>query len=109
MEQEKNKRLVLTSVNQVLTLVRSNPAIADYVPKLSQLKTLPQSTAPQKACNCGAKKNITTPDTNKQIAENALTTLTSEDFQAIKSVLGLNELCYYKRNLADSTLQLICV
>jgi hypothetical protein len=109
MEQPKNKRLVLTSVNQIITLDNTNPNISSAVPKLASLGKLQKSVAPQKSCNCGAKRNITTPDVNKQLAENTLSSLTPEDFTAIKNALDLDQLCYYKRSLADNSLELICV
>lgn len=107
MEQQTSKRLVLTSVNQVISLVKNNPKIAEALPKLATLNTMAPSTAPKKSCNCGSKQNFTTPDVNKQVAEGILSSLTLEDFQAIKSVLELNELCYYKRD--EGKLNLVCI
>jgi photosystem II stability/assembly factor-like uncharacterized protein len=101
------KRLVLTSVNQLISLVKANPNIAAAVPKLAQLGEATYSTAPKKSCNCGAKANITTTDANKQTAENILSSLVDSDFQQIKSVLGLTELCYYKRQ--DNQLKMLCL
>jgi hypothetical protein len=107
MESSKSKRLVLTSVNQLITLVKNNPAIAQQMPRFTPLTNTALSQSPKKSCNCGGKTNYVTPDGNKQIAENILSSLKSTDFQQIKSILGLNELCYYKR--VDSKLDLICV
>lgn len=107
MEQQKQKRLVLTSVNQVIMLTRNNPAIVDKLPKLSRIIQMPLSTTPKKGCNCGGKQNIVTPDANKQITEAILSSLDNSDFKEIKNVLGLDELCYYKRT--EGSLDLICV
>jgi hypothetical protein len=107
MTQTNSKRLVLTSVNQVIVLAKNNPAIIEKIPKLAKLIDMPLSTAPKKSCNCGAKQNITTPDVNKQITESILSSLESSDFVEIKNVLDLKELCYYKR--VDNKLSLICV
>jgi hypothetical protein len=109
MEAKANKRLVLTSVNQILTLAQQNSEIVNRVPKLNILVGRQMSTTPKKACNCGAKKNIQTADANKQIAEQVLSTLNYQDFVSIKNVLELDQLCYYKRNIADNSLQLHCV
>lgn len=108
MEPNTNKRLVLTSVNQILTLAQQNSAIIASVPKLQILVGRPLSVAPKKACNCGAK-NIQTHDVNKQLAEQILSTLTRQDFESIKKVLELDQLCYYKRNMEDNSLQLHCI
>jgi hypothetical protein len=108
MDQKKNKRLVLTSVNQVITLVRNNPQLSEQMTRFAPLKDVPLSTAPKKSCNCGSKQNFTTPDANKQVAENILSSLTTQDFLQIKSILGLNELCYYKRSTEKNQLELIC-
>jgi len=107
--QKKSKRLVLTSVNQVITLVQANPQLAAQMPRFAQLNKVELSTAPKKSCNCGSRMNITSPDVNKQLAENILTSLTTADFQNIKSILGLDELCYYKRDTTKNSLALICV
>lgn len=102
-----NKRLVLTSVNQLLVLIKTNPQLAEAVPRLAQLAGNNLSETPKKSCNCGSKNNVTTTDVNKQISENVLSALTPQDFSKIKNVLGLNELCYYKRE--DKQLKMICV
>lgn len=107
MEQNKPKRLVLTSVNQLITLIKNNPSITQQMPRFKPLSSSELSQTPKKSCNCGGKMNYTTPDGNKQIAENILNGLNSSDFQEIKSILGLNELCYYKR--VNDKLDLICV
>lgn len=101
------KRLVLTSVNQVIVLAQNNPILAEKLPKLSKLIEMPLSTAPKKSCNCGSKQNFTTPDVNKQVTESILSSMTTEDFEQIKIALALNELCYYKRT--EGKLDLICV
>ncbi len=101
------KRLVLTSVNQVIVLTKNNPILAEKLPKLAKLIDMPLSTAPKKSCNCGGKQNFTTPDVNKQVTESILSSMDSSDFLQIKNALDLNELCYYKR--AEGKLELICV
>lgn len=102
------KKLVLTSVNQLISLAKANPALSSAVPRLAQLSAMELSTTPKKSCNCGGKRNITTHDGNKQIAENLLSSLDSNDFNQIKTVLGLTDLCYYKRNTASNALELVC-
>ena len=110
MEQQKSKRLVLTSVNQLITLVKNNDQLAQAFPRLRGLSSAALSTTPKKSCNCGGKQNFTTPDANKQVAENALSSLSSSDFQKIKDVLALNELCYYRREGGpNGKLSLVCV
>lgn len=103
-----SKRLVLTSVNQVITLVKNNPIIADKLPKFKQIAEMSLSTTPKKTCNC-SKKNIVTPDVNKQVAEQILSSLNDEDFKNIKQALNLDQLCYYRRNTETNKLDLICV
>jgi hypothetical protein len=103
------RRMVLTSVNQVLVLVNRNPILAEKMPRFAGLVNAPLSTAPKKSCNCGAKQNITTPDATKQLAENLLSSLTKEDFLQMKSILELDELCYYTRTANQNKLELICV
>ena len=103
------RRMVLTSVNQVLVLVNRNPKLAEQMPRFSGLLNTPLSTTPKKSCNCGSKQNITTPDVNKQITENLLSSLTKDDFLQMKSILELDELCYYSRNTTHNKLELICV
>jgi hypothetical protein len=103
------RRMVLTSVNQVLVLVNRNPILAEQMPRFAGLANKPLSTAPKKSCNCGAKQNITTPDATKQLAENLLSSLTREDFLQMKSILELDELCYYTRTANQNKLELICV
>jgi hypothetical protein len=100
------KRLVLTSVNQILTLIRSNPALQS-LPRFKGLQDKELSTTPVKSCNCA--KNIKTPDVNKQILENTLSSLNTQDFQAVKNALGLDELCYYNRDASTKKLEMICV
>ena len=103
------RRMVLTSVNQVLVLIGRHPELAASMPRFASLVNTPLSTAPKKSCNCGGKQNITTPDVNKQLTENLLSSLTKQDFLQMKSILGLDELCYYNRNTAQNKLELICV
>ena len=103
------KRLVMTSVNQIISLAKNNPQLMAQVPALSRLQQANYSEAPKKSCNCGSKQNFTTPDVNKQMAESILSSLTSDDFTKIKSVLGLDELCYYSRNSELNNLEIPCL
>lgn len=103
------KRLILTSVNQLLYIIKSNPTIADVIPGFKGLASAEPSTTPKKSCNCGSKQNFTTPDVNKQVAENVLSSLGNEDFLKIKNVLNLDSLCYYKRNIELNRLEMICI
>ena len=105
----KPKKLILTSVNQLIMLVKNNPNLLIALPRFSQLNNATLSQAPKKSCNCGSKQNFTTPDVNKQIAENLLSSLTAEEFNTIKNVLGLSELCYYRRDPATNTLGVNCI
>ena len=104
--QPPKKRLVLTSVNQILTLIKSNDALQN-LPRFKGLKDKELSTTPVKSCNCA--KQIKTPDVNKQILESTLSSLNTQDFQAIKTALGLDELCYYNRSADTKKLEMICV
>ena len=104
-EKPTNKRLVLTSVNQVITLVKQAPVLTAMIPKLNNISPLPMSTAPKKSCNCGGKQNFTTPDVGKQTTESILNSLSDEDFIKIKNVLNYNELCYYIRQNGELTLK----
>ena len=90
-------------------LVKQHPQIAEQMPRLASLKEMAPSEAPKKSCNCGSKQNFTTPDVNKQVTENILSSLSTQDFLQIKSILSLTQLCYYKRNLELDKLDLICV
>jgi hypothetical protein len=103
------KRLVLTSVNQLITLVRGNPQLAQEIPKFGTFTQMGLSVTPKKSCNCGGAANFTTPDAGKQTAESVLSSLTSADFLKVKSVLDLSELCYYKRSEDQNKLEMICV
>ena len=100
------KRVVLTSVNQIITLAQSNDALLG-LPRFNALRAMEQSTTPKKGCNCGARTNIVVSDTNKQIIEGILSSLTQNDFMDVKRVLALDELCYYVRG-ADNKLELVC-
>jgi hypothetical protein len=90
-------------------LARNNPILASRIPKLSQIPQMTPSTSPKKSCNCGGKQNITTPDANKQATENILSSLDAADFQNIKNVLALDELCYYRRNVEQNKLEMVCI
>ncbi len=100
------KRIVLTSVNQILTLVKTNEKLQS-LPRFRDMHTYELSTTPTKSCNCA--KPIRTPDVNKQIVENTLSSLTTKDFQDVKNALELDELCYYSRNRSTNKLEMICV
>jgi hypothetical protein len=100
------KRMILTSVNQILTLIKSNDKLQN-LPRFRGLKDKELSTTPSKTCNCA--RPIKTPDVNKQILEGVLSSLTSKDFQDIKDALGLDELCYYNRSIKTNKLEMICV
>jgi hypothetical protein len=101
------KNLILSSVNQVLTLVKGNPQLAAALPKFSPLLSLQAAETPTKSCNCSM--NVSTPAVSKQITEAILSSLNSEDFMTIKNILVLDKLCYYKRNSVENKLELICV
>lgn len=101
------KKLVLTSVNQLIAIIRSNPGLVQSIPRFANMQNAEPSTAPKKSCNCGAKQNITTPDVNKQMAENILSSLTTDEFLKIKSILGYDQLCYYKRE--NTKLEMVCL
>jgi hypothetical protein len=103
---EAKKRMVFTSVNQILTLIKTTPAL-QQMPRFSGLKDNELSKTPTNSCNCA--RNIVTPDVNKQILESTLSSLNDTDFFTIKNALGLDELCYYKRNSATSKLEMICI
>lgn len=109
MTPQPTRKLVMTSVNQLISLAKNNPKLLEQIPKFSQLDQASYSEAPKKSCNCGSKQNFTTPDVNKQVAESILSSLTTEDFNKIKSVLGLDELCYYSRNPQLNKLELTCL
>jgi hypothetical protein len=100
------RRMVFTSVNQILTLIKTTPALQE-MPRFASLKENELSTTPTNSCNCS--RNIITPDVNKQILESALNSLNDSDFLAIKNALLLDELCYYKRNNATNKLEMICI
>jgi len=106
---QKNTRLVLTSVNQLIRLVQNNTELSAKLPRLTAIRDMSASVAPKKSCNCGSRLNITTPDVNKQVAENVLSSLTQEEFLTIKTSLNLEQLCYYKRSAETNSLELICI
>lgn len=103
------KKLVLTSVNQLITLVQNNSSLVANVPALATIHTLTLSKSPQKSCNCGGARNIITADANKQLAEQVLSSLTTDDFTKIKNTLSLDSLCYYRRNTEQNKLEMICI
>lgn len=100
------KRVVLTSVNQILALAKSNDALLG-LPRFGPLRNMTNSVTPKKGCNCGAKTNFLVSDENKQVMESILSSLTKQDFLDVKHVLGLDELCYYVRG-ATNKLELVC-
>lgn len=104
---ENKRKLTLTSVNQLLAIIKANPEIASAIPRMSSLLSVPPSTTPKKSCNCGSKMNIVTPDANKQTAESILSNLTQGDFLTIKNILGYDQLCYYKRE--NNKLEMVCL
>jgi hypothetical protein len=110
-EQQDNtkvKRLVFTGVNQMLQLVKNNPAVINAIPKLAKIANLPENAPPQKTCAC--KKNITIVDNSKkQVVEHVLNSLNKDDFLIIKNILQLDQLCYYKRSGESNSLELICI
>jgi hypothetical protein len=100
------KRLVLTSVNQLITLAKTS----EKVKQLTQFKnihTMELSTTPSKTCNCA--KPFKTPDLNKQVVENTLSAFKPKDFQDLRDALDLDELCYYLRNKDSKKLEMFCV
>lgn len=104
---QKLKRLVFTSVSQILHLVKNNSEVVRAIPKFAGLQDTANQPA-QSSCNC--KKNITTIDSSKkQTVEQVLNSLETSDFLTIKNILQLDQLCYYKRNAATKALDLICI
>lgn len=103
------KKLVLTSVNQLIQLLYNNKHVADNVPQLKPILEMSPSSSPKKSCNCGSKTNFTTPDANKQVAESILSRLSTEDYVKIKTALNLEQICYYKRSTETNSLVLHCV
>ena len=101
------RRLVLSSVNQVLAVIRNNQKLLN-LPKFATIKNLSPSAAPKKGCNCGHKKNVALPDNTKQIIENILTSLDGNDYTQIKNTLQLDELCVYRRNVTSNNLEMVC-
>jgi hypothetical protein len=102
----KKNRLILTSVNQILTLIKGNEKLQN-LPRFKGLKDKDLSTTPSKTCNCA--RPIRTPDVNKQILESTLSSLAAADFQIIKEALALDELCYYNRSSSTNKLEMICM
>ena len=45
---QKNPRLVLTSVNQLIKLVQNNPELSAKLPKFSTIQDMSASVAPKK-------------------------------------------------------------
>jgi hypothetical protein len=111
MTNNQNKRLVLAGSAQVAMLIKGNPSLAHYVPKLGPLLNQQQIQNPYSK-GCGCKRNNsapTNPPPSTANVENILSSLTSDDFLKIKNVLGLTELCYYTRNNPTGSLDLICI
>jgi hypothetical protein len=100
------KRLVLSSVNQLILLVKNNEKIRE-LPRFSAIKAMELSTTPTKTCAC--EKPWKTPDVNKQVIENTLSSFKPEDFRQLRDALSLDELCYYLRNRDTKKLELFCV
>ena len=103
--------LTLTSVNQLITLVKSNNRLVEVIPAMASLAALPTEESAKKPCNCAARKATAAAisENHKQMAEQILSSLTTDDFVKIKSVLNLDSLCYYRRNVELNKLEMICV
>lgn len=101
-----NARLVLTGINQLIALVKSTPALQQASNTLAQLAASPPvANPPKKSCNCGASRPPV--QAARTGPEPSMDLLTQTDFIKIKSVLGVNELCYYNRD--NGKLALVCV
>ena len=103
--------LTLTSVNQLITLVKGNNRLVEAIPAMASLATITAEEPAKKPCNCAAKKaaSAATSEAHKQMAEQILSSLTTDDFVKIKNVLNLDSLCYYRRNVELNKLEMICV
>jgi hypothetical protein len=100
------KRLVLTSVNQIIALSKTNPKVSE-LKKFKGIKDMEPSVSPSKTCAC--VKPFRTPDLNKQKIENTLSSFKPEDFQQLRDALELDELCYYLRTSDTKKLEMFCV
>jgi hypothetical protein len=100
------KRMVLTSVNQLILLAKSNEKVKN-LNRFKDITTMELSTTPTKTCNC--KMPFKTQDLNKQVIENTLSSFKPSDFAALRDALDLDELCYYLRNRDTKKLEMFCV
>ena len=99
------KRVVLSSIQNFAQLLIQNPSLLN-IPAFMGLRTLIENLkADSKGCGC--KKNALYNQYKPQF-ESAVTALTDADRGVIKSVLNVEQVCYYTRNKAG-VLELICL
>lgn len=101
-------KLVLTSASNIISLVKSNPELYN-VPGFSSLKTqIEKITTPAGGCTkCGAGKiNAQLKNLHPQI-QTILRNMKPTDYQTMKTILKLDELCYYIT--VDGKLTLKCL
>jgi hypothetical protein len=102
--------LVITSASQISHLLNSKPALLT-IPAFNSLNVLSkQVTTPSKGgCKtCGGNKVNPYAQLRPQM-ENALNSLTPEDFLKMKSILGIDKLCYYRKNINTKKLEQTCL
>jgi hypothetical protein len=100
------KRMVLTSVNQLILLAKNNDKVKN-LSRFKEITAMELSTSPTKTCSC--KMAWKTQDLNKQVIENTLSSFKSSDFVELRNALELDELCYYLRNRETKKLEMFCV
>lgn len=100
------KKLLITSAAQLALLLNNNPALLT-VPAFASLRNLVQhiQSQPVKSnCNCGAKVNPYI-QLRPQM-ETALASMTPADFETMKSLLKVDQICYYKQDATGKLTQL---
>lgn len=99
------KRVVLSSIQNFAQILIQHPALLN-IPSFSSLRTLVEKLQNDKK-GCGCKKNQLYSQYKPQF-ENAVTGLTEADRGVIKTLLNVEQVCYYTRNKAG-VLELICL
>jgi hypothetical protein len=99
------KRLVLSSIQNFAQILIQHPSLLN-IPSFMPLRPLVDKlTEDGKGCGC---KKGSIYNQYKPHFESAVTGLTDSDRGTIKSLLNVEQICYYTRNKAG-VLELICL
>jgi len=102
-------KLSITSASQLSHLLNNNPSLLT-IPAFSRLSTLINhlNTQPKTGCSsCGGKTNPYA-QIRPQL-ETALTSMTDQDFLTMKSMLNVEQICYYRQDQVTKKLIQVCL